>query len=209
MFAIDRDNGIRAYAGAGQDATPLAVGEMPIIDFEEFVKLSQLRNWSKEDITEVWNSFAGTPEFSNLKPQKQFKNRQYGLEKIWAAIQRLLEPEHAPDATQPAAESENPTPKTMKPKKTPKPKADKPRKTAAKAEKKPRAPRTGTSKKSQALELLKRKSGATIEEITERLGWNKNSCIMLIQWVSMVSKAGISSLTVEKNGKGERVYKAA
>ena len=216
MFAIDKDNGIRTL----NDANPLDYpdqrheNEVMFSTFEEFVALSQSRNWSKEDVTEVWNSFAGSAgPFADLKPYKGiFRNRPYGLQKIWDAIQRLT-PEYAPDAVKrptnalDTPESENP--KTMKTKKTAKPKASKPRKTPAKAEKKPKAPRAGQSKKIQAMELLKRKSGATIEEISERLEWNKTSCMMLIQWVQWVTKAGITSLEIEKNSKGDRVYKAA
>jgi hypothetical protein len=213
LFAIDRENGIRVPP----EGVTIGNNEALFESFQQFVEISQTRNWSKEDITELWNSFAGSPEFAELKPQKQFKNRQYGLEKIWAAIQRLLEPEHAPDALPtpanaldsptkrpPNAQSENPT-KTMKPKKTSKPKASKPRKTATKAEKKPKAPRQHT-KRDEVVRLISRANGATQAEIMEKMGWQPHTVRGFIS--TLGSKFGIKVTSTKTENKG-LIYKVA
>ena len=54
--------------------------------------LVALKGWGKEDVTAIWNNFAGTPEFNELKEQKCFKNRDYGVGRIWDVIQRLAVP---------------------------------------------------------------------------------------------------------------------
>lgn len=50
------------------------------------------RGWGKEEVTGIWNAFADTPEFSDCHEQKCFRNRNYGVERIWKAIQRLSQP---------------------------------------------------------------------------------------------------------------------
>ena len=210
IFAIDRDNGIRLL---DPDEKP-RVDEVICEDFDELVSISQARNLSKADVTEMWNAFAGTPRFEDCHHQKQFKNRLFGLQRIWQAIQRLAEPEK-PAENQPEPTAE---PATMEPVKEPK--AKRARKPAAAKEKKPKAerkhrPRTertprvkGESQKDKAAALLLRKSGVTEAELTEKIGWNHNSVTMFIQWLRFVCAHGITKLQIETNGKGERVYKA-
>jgi hypothetical protein len=76
----------------------------------------------------------------------------------------------------------------------------------AKGERKPRV--KGESKKDQACRLMLRKSGATLEDF-KAIGWNEGSVTLFSQWVALVVRNGITSFTIEKNGGGEKVYKAA
>ena len=74
-------------------------------------------------------------------------------------------------------------------------------------ERKPRV--KGAGKKDQAIALMLRKSGATIADFNEKFGWNEGSVTMLYQWLTLFCRSGVKSVTVEKNGSGEKVYKAA
>jgi len=70
--------------------------KQPVSSLKELAEVSQNRNHSKSDITDIWNGFAGEAgAFEDLKTQKAFKNRMYGLQAIWKAIQRL-DPSAAP-----------------------------------------------------------------------------------------------------------------
>ena len=65
------------------------------LNFDTLDGLSNLaadKGWNKEFLTELWNDFAGTPEFNDCREQKCFKNRGYGVNRIWCAIQRLSQP---------------------------------------------------------------------------------------------------------------------
>jgi hypothetical protein len=84
------------------------------------------------------------------------------------------------------------------------PKAAKPKKDAT--ERKARV--KGASKKDQACRLMLRKSGATLDDF-KAIGWNEGSVTLFSQWVALVVRNGITSFTIEKNGGGEKVYKAA
>ena len=68
------------------------VGGLNFDSQEGLLSLAADRSWGKEDMTAIWNSFAGTPEFNDCREQKCFKNRNYAVERIWAAIQRLGQP---------------------------------------------------------------------------------------------------------------------
>jgi hypothetical protein len=120
-----------------------------------------------------------------------FKNRLYGLQAIWKAIQKLILGQESDYQDTPAVEQaeremlDNTTQDTMKPKKNRKPKpektASKPRKTASKAEKKPSTPAAtpaksnGTPRPGSHLEelvrMISRKNGATVQEVMESTGW--------------------------------------
>ena len=83
-FTIDADENISFGTGEGDAFS----------SEEELLAVLQERNFSKEDVTALWNSFAETPGFADCKAQKKIKNRPAGVAKIWEAIQRLV-PESA------------------------------------------------------------------------------------------------------------------
>lgn len=196
MFVIDLDNAIYYTApGLNNPSGSLFDG------FEGLLAIAEDREWSKADVTAIWNGFAGTAGFADCKPAVMFRNRPYGLNAIWKAIQRLVPANAATEPAEPAQAIVGKGPEVEKTKKkTAKKSAPKETVLVSRA--------TGKSKKDQAVAMLLRKSGATAEEIVERLGWSKVSVAMLIQWVQLVVRAEIKALAVEKNSKGERVYKA-
>ena len=97
MFAIDEDGGI-------QHTTQAVEGMAVFSTRAELTTLADARHWSKQAVTEIWNGFAGTAGFDDLKSQKCFKNRPYGLDAIWKAIQRL-DPDQASQGPQEAQEA--------------------------------------------------------------------------------------------------------
>ncbi len=91
MFAIDENNSISWGDANGEGFSNL----------DELTNVAEACGWSKQTVTDIWNGFAGVAgPFRDLKPQKLFKNRPYGLAQIWKAIQRLV-PSDA--ASEPAA----------------------------------------------------------------------------------------------------------
>jgi hypothetical protein len=218
-FAIDRDNSIRLL---GPDDKPFTT-ETTFSSLDELVGVSQGRNWSKTDVTEVWNKYAAA---TGRKPQKAFKNRLFGLQRIWDGIQpsnvvevfekgRRIAQEYqdTPAVAQAEAEVLENTPMKAKTKKPRPPKAPKPpkepRKTAAKAEKKPatktREPRANT-KRQEVIRLIQRDNGATQAEIMEKMGWQRHTVRGFMS--TLGSKYGIKVTSTKSETKG-LVYTAA
>ena len=217
-FVIDRDNSIRLL---GPDEKPF-ITETPLSTLDELVGVSVTHNWSKQEVTDVWNKFATT---RGLKTQKCFKNRLFGLKRIWDGIQpsnvvetfekgRRIAQEYqdTPAVAKTQAEVTDHTPgqpakKTRKPK-APKPPRE-PRKTAAKAEKKPatkpREPRANT-KRQEVIRLISRAAGATQAELMEKMGWQPHTVRGFMS--TLGSKFGIKVTSTKSETKG-LIYTAA
>ena len=86
MFSIDIEDKSITFQDARID------GALNFNSREGLLSFAADRGWNKEWLTEVWNGFAGTPEFADCREQKCFKNRNYAVERIWVAIQRLAQP---------------------------------------------------------------------------------------------------------------------
>lgn len=87
MFCIDENNSIRYGLGI-----VLTDGETLFDSLTKLHDIAEYRKWSKQTVTDIWNGFAGTAgPFTDLKPCKCFRNRPYGLQRIWEAIQRLAD----------------------------------------------------------------------------------------------------------------------
>jgi hypothetical protein len=218
-FAIDRDNSIRLL---GPDEKPF-ITETPLSTLDELVGVSVTHNWSKQEVTDVWNKFATT---RGLKTQKCFKNRLFGLKRIWDGIQpsnvvetfekgRRIAQEYqdTPTVAKTQAEVSENTPMKTKTKKPRPPKAAKPakepRKTAAKAEKKPatkpREPRANT-KRQEVIRLISRAAGATQVELMEKMGWQPHTVRGFMS--TLGSKFGIKVTSTKSETKG-LIYTAA
>src|SRR5712671_2502055 len=105
MFCIDDNNSI--YFG-----DPRAVNVSPFSCHGELGNIANAREWSKQTVTDIWNGFAGTAgPFADLKPQKLFKNRPYGLAQIWKAIQRLVPSDEASEPVAPVVDTVGDMPK--------------------------------------------------------------------------------------------------
>jgi hypothetical protein len=171
QFTIDADSNIKPG-----EAT--AEGEQ---SFKSAAALATL----PIDLAAVWNSFAGTPKFQDLKPVRKFTSRSKGAERIWQAIQRL-----AP------AETEN-----METVEMPKTKSQSKRKAVKKTKK--AAAGTPGSQKALLVEMIGRKGGATLTELMKATGWQAHSVRGAI---STLGRKGGVKVRSSKNDAGERVY---
>jgi len=164
-FTIDCDHNITAFASLQEArAADMAGAEY----FSSQKELEQLAaRWSPEGtrgrgsskLLELWNSLPG------VVPVKKFTDRKTALARIWKAAQALTPPaapQGAPDA--PKAKGANKKATSGK-------QAAPARKGAKKAGKPARA----GSKKAEVLELLRRKQGATIQEIMKATGWQAHT----------------------------------
>ncbi len=142
--------------------------------------------------------------FEALKPVNKFENRDKAVSRIWEAIQKL-----APAAQQ--GERDAPPEAARKQKTTPKKSALKTRKTGQAAKRKGNrkaakdVPAREGSKKQIVIDLLSRKSGATLPDIAKATGWQNHSIRGFISG-ALNRKMG---LTIEssKNEAGERTYR--
>jgi hypothetical protein len=203
-FTIDIDNGISVFATPEEAAAALTT------PFESFASQKELATlaakWPTQRLVEVWNSLPG------VTPVKGFKSHTAAASRIWKRIEGLG------DATKPAvgAGKRKAEGKTKggaqaakgapaKGKATKKATAAKSAPKAKKAAKAPEAvgPREG-SKTAQVVALLQRKNGATLAEITDKMGWQKHTVRGFM--AGAMKKAGY---TVEsfKSDKGERTYR--
>lgn len=178
MFQIDADRKITYGADEGTGT--------PFVHEKQLLAVADQLMLSREDLEDIWNGFAGVVPFDNLKPVKKFRNRPYGVARIWRAIQRLV-PADEMAAPQPA----NPTKKR---------KARKLR-----AEPEPTELPTG-DKNTELIRLIRRERGASLEELMEKLGWQRHTVRGRIS--TLGSKHGLTILS-EKTASRGRVYRAA
>jgi hypothetical protein len=184
MFSIDSDKVI-CYTDESRS------GALNFSSEAALQTIADREKWTREDLEAIWNDMVGAVPFDKLKPVKKFRNRPYGIRQIWNAIQRLV----PADAPKPA--------KAAKPAKDPKePMAPKP-------ETLKRSRVAGESTKDRAIQMMLRKDGTTAAELKETLGWNTNSVSMMVQWLKLVTRNSVKAIAVEKNGEGERVYRAS
>jgi hypothetical protein len=196
-FTIDAGNNISAF-GTVEEAA--AATTNPFDSFASHKELTALAaKWPEERLVGIWNSLAG------VKPVKSFKSAKTAAGKIWERIQGLGEPakpkaERKAKGGAQAAKGAPAKGKATK-KATPAKKAPKAKRAAKKAES--TGPREG-SKTAQVVAMLQRKNGATLEEIMEKMGWQKHTVRGFV--AGAMKKAGY---TVEsfKSEKGERIYR--
>ena len=206
LFAIDAENTITAFPAAEQ----VPEGQERFSSENELAAAASL--WPRERLVQIWNSFAGVAGFgADLKPVKKFTDRTVGVARIWKAIQKLNGVAETSEATleaAPAPAKAGKAPKAAKgarkaakvaPAKT---KASKPTKAAKKATE-AATPREG-SKKATVIAMLERKSGATLEEIMDKMGWQKHTVRGFM--AGAMKKAGYT-IESTKSAAGERIYR--
>jgi hypothetical protein len=201
-FTIDSENNITVFDSVEEAAAGTAA---PFDSFSTEKELAELiAGWPAERPVAIWNSLPG------VTPVKTFKGPKAGAHRIWERIQHLGDPakpkEPEPKAARKAKggaraakgvpAKAKATKKATATKKAPKGK--KPAKASQTA-----VPREG-SKTAQVVALLQRKNGATLEEVMDKMGWQKHTVRGFM--AGAMKKAGH---TVEsfKSDKGERTYR--
>jgi Protein of unknown function (DUF3489) len=196
LFGIDNDNdnAVTAFPAAEQ----IPEGQQQFASEKELSKIAA--DWPADRLVQIWNGFAGVAgPFGDLKPVKKFTDRKTAVKRIWAAIQRLdtgmlEETTTAQGAAAPAPKGAKGAPKKAKATKS------------AKAKKGAAVPRE-FSKKAIVLEMLRRKEGATLEEIAKATAWQNHSIRGFISGM-IVKKMGFTVESAKKDA-GARTYRIA
>jgi hypothetical protein len=200
-FTIDSDNNISAFATQEEAAATTA----SIDSFSSQKELAQLAGaWPAERLLAIWNSLPG------VKQVKGFPNAKAGGSRIWERIQSLGEPEkpkagRKAEAGAPPAQSAPAKAKSAKKTKAVKaakntPKSEAKKVVAAEAN---AGPREG-SKAAQVVAMLRRKNGASLAEIMEKMGWQKHTVRGFM--AGAMKKAGYAVESFQSD-QGARTYR--
>jgi len=195
-FTIDADNNITACQTPDQAAAAVAAGAQSFASQQELAELAAA--WPAERLVAVWNSLPGNT------PVQKFKNPKTAIARIWTRIQPLGEPEK-PKAQRNAkvgAHAAHGAPAKAKAHKKATP-AKKGAQAPKKAKAKAAAVREG-SKTAQVVAMLQRKGGATLAEITAKMGWQKHTVRGFM--AGAMKKAGYAVESFKPQG-GERTYR--
>lgn len=191
-FMIDEDKNIVCLASGAASPEEAAV----FASRRELATAADKLAWSREQLEELWNTFAGVAPFDDLKPVKKFRNRPYAIERIWEVIQRLdrdgapgtvAAPEH--EEQKQRAEAATPERKKKEPK--------------VRKKRSERTAREG-SKKAEVIAMLQRSKGATVAEIMKETKWQPHSTRGFIS--TLGSKGGFK-IESEKSEERGRVYR--
>jgi Protein of unknown function (DUF3489) len=202
-FTIDEHNNITAF-GSKEEAT--AATATPLDSFTSQKELGELANaWPADRLLAIWNGLPG------VEPGKRFRTTSAAVSRIWERIQSLapvspvaVPAEPKPDKTakrgahvaKGASLKTKTNQKATAAKKAPKGKsAVKPLEASA--------PREG-SKTSQVVAMLQRKTGATLAEIMDKMGWQRHTVRGFM--AGAMKKAGYAVESF-KSDKGERTYR--
>jgi hypothetical protein len=203
-FTIDNDNNITTFPTADQAEAAVGAGAQPFTSQKQLAELAAA--WPAERLVAIWNSLPG------VKPVESFKSAKAAASRIWERIQGLGEV--AKSEAEPAKLKANKKAKGSAQAAKGAPAKAKASKNTTAAKKAPKAkkaaksqesagPREG-SKTAQVVAMLQRKNGATLEEIMEKMGWQKHTVRGFM--AGAMKKAGF---TVEsfKSEKGDRTYR--
>ena len=198
MFTLNSPHTITYYESATEAAQ---AGTVPSQMFSTQRQLSKIvADMSAPQLALVWNDFAGTVPFDDLKPTKKFTDRDTGIKRIWGAIQRLAKGSAAEaDAEDPSEQPQRASKKQAKKRGT---KATATTTKAKRGAQHHREPR-GDSKHQIVIALLQQKDGATLEQIMKKTGWQAHSVRGFIS--TLGSKHG-HKITSSRGEAGQRIY---
>ena len=203
-FTIDSENNITAFGTPDEAA---ATKTTPFDTFASQKELAELAaTWPAERLVAIWNSLAGVVAVEN------FKSAKTAVSRIWTRIQSLGEaakpkaaaakPKAGKKAKGGAQAAKGAPAKAKATKKTTAAKNAPKAKKAAKAEE-AAGPREG-SKTSQVVAMLQRKNGATLQEIMDKMSWQRHTVRGFM--AGAMKKAGYTVESFKPEG-GERTYR--
>ena len=198
FYIIDADNCLSVETDLALDPN-VQTAEGIFTTQEELATMT--KGWPASRLVEVWNSFAGAPPFGDLKEVRRFTDRKSAVARIWQAAQRLgggLEIEaSAVSKGKPGRKARKPTAAPTAAPKAPK-KAKATKDTAAK-------PARDGSKTAQVVAMLKRKNGATLPEIMDKMGWQAHSVRGFLSTAAKKHGLKIESTKTETGGRTYRI----
>jgi hypothetical protein len=194
-FTIDEQNQIVAFATSEQAAAATATPFDTFASPEELAELAT--RWPAPRLLAIWNNLPGVSRI------KKFKTPAAVIGRIWERIQSRAEPA-APKTSQKAnagarAPRVAPT-KAVAQRKTTSVKKAKNAKTRAFTSVSARP----ASKTAQVITMLRRKNGATLAEITEKMGWQRHTVRGFM--AGAMKKAGYTVESFKPEG-GARTYR--
>jgi hypothetical protein len=195
IFTIDEQNNITAFAGQEEAA---AANPTPFDSFGSQKELAGLMaGWPAERLVAVWNSLPG------VTPIKNCKGPQAAAARVWKRIQNLGEPQKPQSERKANGGARATGVAPAKGKAARKSTAAKQAPKGKKAAPPPSAPGKGT-KAMQVIAMLRRKNGATLSEIVEKMGWQKHTVRGFM--AGALKKAGYPVESFKPDG-GERTYR--
>jgi hypothetical protein len=193
MFGIDEHDAVSWSDGGGPPGVSVVFN-----DLEGLTAAADEKGWSRQRLEAIYNNFVGS--HSDLSPVKKFRNRPFGLRRIWDVVQRLKAGPRA--ETRPETEEPKevvPAKKAAKPEKE-RPKAERPKVDRPSANGHPRA----GSKAAGALAMLRRPGGASNTELQSAFGWQPHTVRGFVSTAASKHGLRVETETDEKRG---RVYK--
>jgi len=196
-YTINEHNEIVAFASAEQAAADSTTPFDTFHSEPEWIALAS--TWPGVRLVAIWNTLPG------VTPVKKFTNQKTAMRRIWARIQSLGQPAQPPAEGRVQGRAglaqEAPAPAKANNKATSANSAPKCRRAARTAQ--PSEPRPG-SKAAQVITLLRRKNGATLSEIMERMNWQQHTVRGFM--AGAMKKAGYAVESF-KSDKGDRCYR--
>jgi hypothetical protein len=199
IFTINEENEIVVFGSPEEAAAATATPFDSFCTQQEFGELAAV--WPAERLVAIWNSLAG------VVPVKKFRDGKTAVRRIWERIERMgtaAEPKpearrtakRGAPAAHVAATSAKSGNKAIPAKRAAKGKA------AAQAREIP-VPREG-SKTAQVIAMLKRKNGATLSEIVQKMRWQRHTVRGFM--AGAMKKAGYAVESFKTEG-GDRSYR--
>jgi hypothetical protein len=196
-FTINQQNQIVAFATQEEAA---AATQTPFDSFTNQQELVELAvAWPADRLVATWNNLPG------VTPVKKFKDRKTALTRIWKQLQQP-DASSQPKAEQKAkggAQAAKGAPAKAKATKAATVGKNAPKATKAARSQEAAAPRQG-SKAATVLAMLQRKNGATLNEIAQKMGWQRHTVRGFI--AGAMKKAGHVVESFKPAG-GERSYR--
>jgi hypothetical protein len=206
-FTIDSDNNITAHASLKDAKAADLAGAEYFSSAEELTQLAAswpiagTRGRGSSKLRELLNSLPGVP------PTQKFPDRQTALSKIWEAAEALTPPGGAPGADGAKKPKGSKKKATSGKKAPPARKGGKKATPARKGAKKARQGKEARdgSKKAEVLELMRRKQGATLQEIMKATGWQAHTVRGFVSG-TLIKKQGLKVESFRSEEK-ERTYR--
>jgi hypothetical protein len=200
-FTINEENEIVAFGSAEETVGATATPFDRFGSQQEFAELAV--SWPAERLVAIWNSLTG------VVPVTKFRDSKTAVKRIWGRIERLGQ--SVDSQSNPAGA---PVQRKAKRGVSAAPVKGRPGKRAIAAKRGPKnqkaakvreasTSRAGT-KTAQVVAMLQRKSGATLVEIMEKMGWQRHTVRGFM--AGAMKKAGHTVESFKPDG-GERTYR--